>query len=1135
MPSPALPDRIGDLNATRLLPMIERVFDEFDRPDEIIRISRLNLDLGHFRHDQLGRIEERLAAALRDALRKEVPQRTPAAKGAGGPEQFARPGVVTLGVGPALVETLEHYLLHGFWPYGAALDASVAPADLLALLVDTEPARLVAMLRRRAGSDPLLRRLVRQMPVQVLERLLHRLDPAHAAYVIQYVDEATASHAADPQIEETPDEFAEIVWTIVLRDALHSAGLRANRRAFVRSLVEGLAEARGIAFAALRAQLQRSLDALPAAGRGPDSLLSILEELGHEAAPPRRGATATNAPAGVRSDGARATAPLAGFPHDGARAVGVSAPDIAAADPLERLQMVIDGQRAAGESASPEPLLTALAAARGADRPATGLLLRRLLSADPAVLLESLRPALRAPELLCALLPDAIADALAAIADAAAASDEERALLVGIAAAAPSGTLPAAMAERVLAALAGRRGIDGEALRKGLIDAALQSGGLRGRGLAAILGALQSGAADREKHRAARRAHVLDSLRALLGALPPKIGPAELARRLPSLTGMDAATLRRHLGGASLARDKASARLERLGTAALIRLVVLLAPRHGRDAAMLRRRLSGRMDASALAEIAADLIATGTLGRGAEPAPHDGAREDTSGPGKAEASTGAAAAAKALRDRPLDADRLLARLREAAGEEGRASGFDDPVATSLLFDAQPPEEREAGLALLTLLGGAAGRRAIHGDKMLRALVDGASRTLGRRDGRSLAAEWLAALWAAASIAERAALRRLIERQWPGGTAPPALREAVRQLQDAPPRATPPPAEPGSPAWLLHLLRERPPGFQRLLRALLRSPTARARLAARLPERLLVETLAVAWPGRAAALLRAAELGGDALGAAGLTLSRAALWEGVLSAAAVDGGLGVLLDRLLAGARDGAASAVEADLARRARARGDALLVAVLEEREDARRSVPRRSRPAKPTPPAPADGAEQERHEAGVRATVANAGLVLAAPFLPQLFKTLDFLETSEDGGARWRSPEARDRAPHLLQYLVDGRCDRPEPVLTLNKLLCGQPLGAPTVARIDPTDKEIETCDSLLAAMLSHWPALSGSSVAALRETFLQRHGRISSVEDGWRLEVERKVLDVLLESIPWSFSKILHPWMTDMISVVW
>ena len=77
------------------------------------------------------------------------------------------------------------------------------------------------------------------------------------------------------------------------------------------------------------------------------------------------------------------------------------------------------------------------------------------------------------------------------------------------------------------------------------------------------------------------------------------------------------------------------------------------------------------------------------------------------------------------------------------------------------------------------------------------------------------------------------------------------------------------------------------------------------------------------------------------------------------------------------------------------------------------------------------DGEEPE--EAGEPIHIANAGLVIVAAFLPQLFERLDALEQTE-GGKRIVRPDAVSRLVHLLQYLVDGRTDTPEPLLCLEQ-----------------------------------------------------------------------------------------------------
>lgn len=169
----------------------------------------------------------------------------------------------------------------------------------------------------------------------------------------------------------------------------------------------------------------------------------------------------------------------------------------------------------------------------------------------------------------------------------------------------------------------------------------------------------------------------------------------------------------------------------------------------------------------------------------------------------------------------------------------------------------------------------------------------------------------------------------------------------------------------------------------------------------------------------------------------------------------------------------------------------------------------------------------------GRRILIANAGLVLAAPFLPRLFERLGLLGERGLGGPRRQ--EALGRGVHLLQYMVDGRLDAPEPGLALNKLLCGCDPAEPVQASIDPAADDLAVCDSLLQAILAGWPVMAGSPVAALRENFLQREGLLVRTQEGWRVEVERKALDVLRDSIPWGFSTILHPWMPEPIRVDW
>ena len=161
---------------------------------------------------------------------------------------------------------------------------------------------------------------------------------------------------------------------------------------------------------------------------------------------------------------------------------------------------------------------------------------------------------------------------------------------------------------------------------------------------------------------------------------------------------------------------------------------------------------------------------------------------------------------------------------------------------------------------------------------------------------------------------------------------------------------------------------------------------------------------------------------------------------------------------------------------------------------------------------------------------VDNAGLVLTSPYLPRLFDLLGLLEKGS-----FRNIQAQARAAQLLQYLVDEHSDAPDYRLVLNKVLCGLDVKHPLQAYIEVTEREKEAMEGLLKGMIGHWEVLKSTSVNGLREAFLQRDGTLRRDQDGWRLSVEPKAYDMLLDQLPWGYSIIRHPWMEGVVHVDW
>jgi hypothetical protein len=106
---------------------------------------------------------------------------------------------------------------------------------------------------------------------------------------------------------------------------------------------------------------------------------------------------------------------------------------------------------------------------------------------------------------------------------------------------------------------------------------------------------------------------------------------------------------------------------------------------------------------------------------------------------------------------------------------------------------------------------------------------------------------------------------------------------------------------------------------------------------------------------------------------------------------------------------------------------------------------------------------------------------------------------------------------------------------MTLNKLLTGFQTGNPIPRSLELTEQETGTVDSMLQGVLANWEKLKNTSLAGLREGFLQRNGKLEEREEMFHLTVEEKAYDMLLDSCPWSFKTIKYGWMKKGIEVKW
>jgi Contractile injection system tape measure protein len=158
-------------------------------------------------------------------------------------------------------------------------------------------------------------------------------------------------------------------------------------------------------------------------------------------------------------------------------------------------------------------------------------------------------------------------------------------------------------------------------------------------------------------------------------------------------------------------------------------------------------------------------------------------------------------------------------------------------------------------------------------------------------------------------------------------------------------------------------------------------------------------------------------------------------------------------------------------------------------------------------------------------------GLVLLGPYLPALFGEAGYLNEENT----FKNKEAAFRAVFLLHYICTGKTKAPEYALPLHKLLCGLPFNKSIPKSIRLTKKEKQEADDLLDAMAEQWTSLRSPYGDAIRQNFMQRTGIIDRKDNAWLVRIQRKSLDILMDSLPWSISVIRLPWTQHLIQTEW
>lgn len=227
--APQVQQEVRDFYFEKLLPRIEKIFDELSVPGELLVIDSLELDIGELGAmqltDELERyIRERITSQVNEQRRKLARQQLPATAGA---RMLAVTGTdphsMQLNNEQVSTLTLVHFLESGQLPWwNDKEDAPVALDVLFENLLHHSPALLVAELVRLRGQANAFRRLAFRGGELLLPQLAAvtgiRIDPDETRQWAQLIHALSGTGGA-----LTENEF--LAWISAAVVELHAAGI----------------------------------------------------------------------------------------------------------------------------------------------------------------------------------------------------------------------------------------------------------------------------------------------------------------------------------------------------------------------------------------------------------------------------------------------------------------------------------------------------------------------------------------------------------------------------------------------------------------------------------------------------------------------------------------------------------------------------------------------------------------------------------------------------------------------------------------------------------------------------------------------------------------------------------------------
>ena len=253
--APGVQNTIGEIYKSQVIPVLNKVMDQFSRPGEIIRMERLELDLNQLNADILSEdFPRKVEAALRKALGDIIPEARlkhvgKVSSSSGSVDQHE---VRVAQMAGSDIEALAYFLYTGQWPW--YITSAQRPSDFNAWLRErliNNPTGFVPVLKDALQDPKAMRRCIYQCTpdlmmniCQVLAMMMPGVSASAAgawSRIFHALETQLVTHKAFSKISRTRLHYT--VWHPVVKLFIPGqASLRSNAAAYdaLRKILVGL-------------------------------------------------------------------------------------------------------------------------------------------------------------------------------------------------------------------------------------------------------------------------------------------------------------------------------------------------------------------------------------------------------------------------------------------------------------------------------------------------------------------------------------------------------------------------------------------------------------------------------------------------------------------------------------------------------------------------------------------------------------------------------------------------------------------------------------------------------------------------------------------------------------------------------